>query len=69
VPARGELALRVGTRPAAGNGVQQAAGRVPRRRPLAMPVTGVVGRSPDLLEPIRDIARHTFLVIMNALAR
>jgi hypothetical protein len=34
-----------------------------------MPVTGVVGRSPDLLEPIRDIARHTFLVIMNALAR
>src|SRR3712207_2567892 len=38
----------------------------PRRRPLAVPVTGVVGRSPDLLEPIGTSRATLFPVIMNA---
>lgn len=66
MPARCELALCVGNRP--GGRERDAAGGPPGCgvRLLSVPVTGVVGRSPVLLEPIRNIVCDISPVIMNA---
>ena len=66
MPARGELALWVGSRP--GDRERDAAGGPPGRgvRVLSVPVTGVVGRCAVHLEPIGKIVRNIPPVIMNA---